>query len=226
MLKAKKSFTFRKIFTLYNRNLVRRRFSALRVSGLNELQNKTVSDAPLLIYANHSSWWDGLVAFEISRRAALDAYVMMEEKHLKKLFLFRRLGAFSVARENPRGAVESIRYAAEILTEKRERALWIFPQGEIAPQDARPIFFYNGLSRIIEKLPRARIVPVAMRFEFTGEYKPEIFVKIGIIETVEAGKSFDSKKATIRFAGKMTELLDDLKTDAVTRNFDEYEKII
>ncbi len=223
MLTAKKSFLFQKIFAVYNRNLIARKFHAFRVSGLGELQKRK---APLLIYANHSSWWDGLVAFEISRRAALDAFVMMEERHLKKLFLFRRLGAFSVVRENPRRAVESIRYAADVLNKNPKRAVWIFPQGEILPNDARPIFFYNGLARINEKVRGIEIVPVAVRYEFSGEFKPEIFVKVGKIETVEADDAFDSKKATLDYADKLTTLLNGLKADIIVGQIESYEKII
>lgn len=225
MFTAKKSFLFESIFAVYNRNLFGRRFHSIRVSGLDEIRNRDMR-TPLLIYANHSSWWDGLVAFEISRFCALDAFMMMEEKHLKKLFLFRRLGAFSVVRENPRRAVESLRYAAELLNEKPYRTLWIFPQGEILPNDARPIFFYNGLSRIMEKVRRAAIIPVAVRYEFTGEYKPEIFVKIGKIETVEKSGAFDSKKASLENARKLTSLLDQLKAETTARGFDNFERIL
>ena len=216
---------FENIFAVYNKNLFKRRFQAFRVSGLAEME-KINRGLPLLIYANHSSWWDGLAAFEISRLAALDAFIMMEEKHLKKLFLFRRLGAFSIVRENPRRAMESIRYAVEILTKNPARSLWIFPQGEILPNDARPIVFYNGLSRIIEKLRRVQTVPIAFRYEFLNDFKPEVFVKIGKVELIVPDEKFDSRKMTVNFAENLTVLLDELKTDIAGKNFSNYTQII
>src|SRR3712207_6621959 len=110
MLAAKKKRWFEEIFALYNRNLFKRRFHSLQISGLEFLQKRN-EQSPIIIYANHSSWWDGLVAFDVTRAACLDAFVMMEEKQLKKLFPFRWLGAFSVVRENPRKSLESIKYA-------------------------------------------------------------------------------------------------------------------
>ena len=98
MLTAKKSAVFERVFAVYNRNLLNRRFHSLNVCGLENLTERN-AQLPLIIYANHSSWWDGLAAFEISRAARLDSYMMMEEKQLKKLFPFRLLGAFSVVRE-------------------------------------------------------------------------------------------------------------------------------
>jgi len=224
MLAAKKNAWFEKVFARYNRNLFRRRFHSLQVSGLDFFKEKN-KKAPLIIYANHSSWWDGLVAFEISRAAELDAFVMMEEKQLKKLFPFRWLGAFSVIRENPREALKSINYAAGLLKENQKRALWIFPQGKILPNDLRPITFYNGISRIVEQLEICYALPIAMRYEFRGEFKPEIFVKIGAPEVFKTDANFESKKLTKQFEAKLTQLLDDLKTDVLNSNFAVYSKI-
>jgi 1-acyl-sn-glycerol-3-phosphate acyltransferase len=99
MLEANKIRWFEKIFAIYNRNLLRRRFHSLQVSGLNFLARKN-AEMPSVIYANHSSWWDGLVFLEILRRFDFEYYVMMEEKQLRNLFFFRWLGAFSVVRRN------------------------------------------------------------------------------------------------------------------------------
>jgi chlorobactene lauroyltransferase len=224
MLEAKKSRWFEEIFARYNRNLFRRRFHSFRVAGLNLLRERE-TEIPMLFYANHSSWWDGLIAFEIARLCELNLFVMMEEKHLKKLFLFRKLGAFSVVRENPREAVRSINYAARILREEPRAALLIFPQGEILPSDARPLKFYTGISRVIEKTDTVRAAPLAMRCEFTSEFKPEIFVRIGEPETSKPEKNFDAKTTTKRFEKKLTETLDRLKSDIANKLLDDYEKI-
>jgi chlorobactene lauroyltransferase len=219
MLKANKSRLFETLFAVYNRNLFRRRFAALRVRGIENLQNRK-SDLPLVLYANHSSWWDGLVAFEIGRAARLDHFLMMEEKQLKQLFLFRRLGAFSVVRETPRESLRSINYAVEILKEKPNRALWIFPQGEILPIDARPLHFYQGLARIIEKTGECVAVPIAMRYEFLGEFKPTAFAKIGRSEIFANVK--DAKQLTEQLSFRLTETLDELKTDIIAEKTSEF----
>jgi 1-acyl-sn-glycerol-3-phosphate acyltransferase len=226
MLRAKKSLWFERLFAFYNRNLLRRRFHSLKVGNLERLLGRHPRrKIPLLIYANHSSWWDGLVAFEISRLSGLDAFVMMEEKHLKKLFLFRRLGAFSIVRENPRQAAVSISYAADLLGQGTNRALWIFPQGEIRRQDARPLGFYHGAARIIEKLEKCEALPLAIRFEFTGEFKPEIFARIGAPEALEPDENFNAKQLTKRLETNLTQLLDVLKEDVLANNLDNYSKI-
>ncbi|CAN5298053.1 hydroxychlorobactene glucoside lauroyltransferase CruD [soil metagenome] len=224
MLEANKSAWFERIFAVYSRNLIKCRFHSLHVSGLDFLRDKN-TEIPLIVYANHSSWWDGIIAFEISRKAKLDSFIMMEEKQLEKLFLFRKLGAFSVVRENPRKAVESVNYAVSLLENPR-RTLWIFPQGEILPNDLRPLSFFNGLSRIIERSGKVFAVPLVIRYEFLSEFKPQIFVKISSFELIKTDKNFDSKKMTESNSNRLTNLLDELKTDVLNKNFSQYEQII
>jgi chlorobactene lauroyltransferase len=225
MLEAKKSRWFEKIFALYNRNLLKRRFHSFRISGLDSLLGRDRL-LPLVIYANHSSWWDGLIAFEISLQTTSDSFMMMEEKQLKKLYLFRQLGAFSVVRENPRAAVKSINYAAKLLKEKNSRTLWIFPQGEILGNDARPLNFHTGAARVIEKVGRVGALPLAIRYEFRGEFKPEIFVNIGESELISVDENFDAKAQTKNFERQLTETLDELKSGVLSGDLQNYRNIL
>ncbi|MGI8495725.1 MAG: lysophospholipid acyltransferase family protein [Pyrinomonadaceae bacterium] len=223
MIIAKKSFWFEKLFAVYNRNLFKRRFNSLNISGLEFLTDKEKT-IPAIIYANHSSWWDGLTAFEISRAAQLDSYVMMEEKQLKKLFPFKYLGAFSVVRENPREAIKSINYAGNLLREKPDKSLWIFPQGEILPNEIRPLKFYNGISRIIWNTETCLVFPAAIRYEFLKGFKPEIFVKIGKPESIKS--KLTSKKLTKNFEINLIRILDEMKNDITNKKISVYKNIL
>lgn len=225
MLEARKSLWFEKIFSFYNRNLFKRRFHSLQVSGLDNLRAKD-PEIPLVVFANHSSWWDGLAAFEISRAARLDSYIMMEEKQLKKLQLFRKLGAFSVIRENPREAFKSLNYAVELLKNDCRRTLWIFPQGKIESNDLRPLKFYRGLSRIVEKIGRCQVACCAMRYEFLSEFKPQIFIKIGLLEIITADRNFKTEQKTSEFENTLARILDEMRSQIEVKDFEGYRDIL
>lgn len=225
MLTANKSVWFEKIFAVYCRNLFRRRFNSLNVSGLEKLLNRNKS-IPTIIYSNHSSWWDGLVFFQISQKSNLDLYVMMEEKQLKDLQLFRRLGAFSIIREDPKSVIKSINYSVRILREKPNKSLLIFPQGKILPNDLRPIKFFNGISKIIEKIGNCQIFSTSIRYEFLGNYKPDIFVRIEKIDTFIVKNIKTSKVLTDELANKMTSNLDKLKSHIEDNKLENYQNII
>jgi 1-acyl-sn-glycerol-3-phosphate acyltransferase len=223
MITARKSAWFERVFAVYNRNLLARRFEGLRVAGLRNLSERG-RGMPLVLYANHSSWWDGLVAFEIGRACALDQYVMMEERQLARLRLFRRLGAFSVRREHAREARRSVEYAGDLLRETG-RALWLFPQGTTLPNDVRPLKFYAGAAHIIRRAGGAYVAPVAMRYEFLEEFRPEAFARVGSLERVAADESFDAKALTQHLSDELTRTLDRLRADVLEAKFDEYQEI-
>lgn len=212
------------MFSIYSRNLIKRRFAAVKVENPEFLKNRD-RRIPLILYANHSSWWDGLIAFHLCQTCGIDGFVMMEERQLKDLQLFRKLGAFSVIRENPREAVKSINYAVELLKVESNRAVLIFPQGTILPNDARPLQFFAGLSRIVEKLEIVQTFPIALRYEFLQEFKPEIFVKIGKPEIFSGGKS-DSKELTNHFSNCLTYVLDELKDEIISNKLSNYNDLI
>lgn len=225
MLEANKNRLFDKVFSVYNRNLLKRRFNSLQLLDSNELARRS-EDLPLIVYANHSGWFDGLIAYQISNEFNLDSYLMMEEKQLKDLFLFRKLGAFSVVRNNPREAVKSINYAAKILKEGNGRVLWIFPQGEILPNDVRPLFFYRGISKIIEKVGKCNTLSMAIRYEFSGNFKPDIFVGFGKLESFDGIETFPGNKCSDEFARQTEHLLDNLKSKIVSKNISDFENIL
>lgn len=225
MLEANKNRLFERIFSIYNRNLLKRRFNSLTATGLEFLLNRK-PNLPLIIYCNHSSWWDGLIAFQISQKAKLDSYIMMEEKNLKRYFLFRKLGAFSVNRENARSAIQSINYAVDLLCQDSKKTLWIFPQGEIVNNDLRPIIFYNGLSKIVEKVGHCLVISLSIRYEFLNEFKPEIFVKISEPQLIKSEMTHNSKQLTRMFELHLTEELEELKSDILNKNIKNYNSLI
>lgn len=223
MLRANKSIWFEKLFGVYNRNLLKRNFHSFRVQNLQALKNSD-KNFPLIIYANHSSWWDGLILFELLKKSDFDSYVLMEEKQLNKYRLFRKLGAFSIVRENFRESIKSLNYAVEILSTGKNKTLLIFPQGEIFPNDIRPLKFFNGLAFLVEKLEKCILIPCSIRLEFIQNFKPEIFVKFGEIEFYSQTKNLKRNFLTKQFEETLTANLDSLKSDIIENKFNDFQK--
>lgn len=224
MLPARKSAWFERVFAVYNRNLLGRRFEGLRAAGLAALRERP-RDLPLVLYANHSSWWDGLAAFQVGRACGLDHYVMMEEDQLRAYTLFRRLGAFSVVREDAREAARSVRYAAGLLR-GTDRALWIFPQGRIVPNDARPLELFGGAAAVVRRAGGAYAAPVAFRYEFLHGFRPEAFARVGPVERAVAGSDSDQKHQTRQFAEALTRAVEALRADVLAEKFEGYEELV
>ena len=207
MIAAKKNSVIGSLFAFYHKRLLKKHFFRIHLNGRENLAN--TGRTPAILAANHSNWWDGFLAYFLTNRLMkCDDYLMMDIEQLKRYSFFRYIGVFSVDRKNPAEAMRSINYAADIIKDSN-RCLWIFPQGEMTPQDKRPLVFYSGISKIAERAGKVQIIPVAIRYEFLMEQRPEVFISIGSPVDFTAG----NKNFTKELEQLMTKLLDNLKND-------------
>ncbi|KAB8141926.1 glycerol acyltransferase [Chloroflexia bacterium SDU3-3] len=149
------------------------------------------ADGPLICAMNHVSWWDGYAAMLLQRkllRRTFQPYLMMDVRQLRRYQFFTWLGVFSVDLEDREQARRSVAYIARRLAERRDRVLWIFPQGEILPNDQRPLRIYPGVATVAQRAGGARIWPVALRYEFRNEQRPELFIRCGPPHAAPAGE--------------------------------------
>ncbi len=155
---------------------------------------------PLIVYLNHPSWWDGYMAALINRMVLhqrFAGYLMMEERQLRLYRFMSWSGAFSVDRHDRREAARSVEYISRLLHERRHRALYIFPQGELTPNDRRPLRIYPGIAHIARRAGGALLCPVGLRYEFRGEQRPEAFIRLGPCHRMEVSTDTDIVMQTI-----------------------------
>jgi hypothetical protein len=152
---------------------VRRAFRGLWMSG-----RLPPADRPLLVYANHPGFWDGFVAHQVCRAAGWDGYCLMEERQLARYRFLARLGAFSIRRGDPRSALESLRYAARLLR-RPGAAVVVFPEGELRPIGTGRLALERGVEVLGRLAPRARCVPLAVRYAFFEHELPDVLVVAG-----------------------------------------------
>jgi chlorobactene lauroyltransferase len=169
---------------------------------------------PVIFYANHATWWDGYLAHIVVRQVyGLGPHLMVDVRQLRRYPFFSWAGCFSVDQENGREAMRSIDYVAKELKKKPGQALWIFPQGEIRPQEQRPLNFHSGLGHIIRRVGPCYVYPVATRFEFTREQFPEIFVSVGAARYFAEGERLNVKQVTTELEATLTIELNQLRDE-------------
>lgn len=177
MIPANKNPILDSLLYAYFRCVFRSRFSGVYASGIEHYKELDRS-RPAICFANHTNWWDGLVAFYLSRfNWRKKAYCMMEERQMKHYSFLAWIGAFSVDLSSSLRASASVRYALRLL-EKPESLCWIFPQSKITPSH-HPISVKEGTAYIANRVSRTQLLPVVFRYAFFHEDKPHIFVRIG-----------------------------------------------
>ena len=182
---------------------------------------------PLICYLNHPSWWDGYAAFWLHRevfKRRFQNYLMMDEQQMRNYSFFARVGVFSVDRSQPRRAAASVSYIGRLLAERRDRCLWIFPQGMLTPNEQRPIEVLPGLAHIVKMAGGAMLWPVALRFEFRNEQRPEAFIRAGPAHHAPA--TSDSADLTVDVQQRLTAVVDALRDDVISGQLDGYRVLL
>jgi 1-acyl-sn-glycerol-3-phosphate acyltransferase len=180
---------------------------------------------PVIFCATHSGWWDGHLAYILNWRIFRhDAYLMMEEKQLRRYLFFTWAGVFGIDREDPHKALASVRYITRILLERPNTVLWMFPQGKMAHPDVRPLGLYGGAANIARRVGRCALVPVALRYDFLMEQAPDAFVRIGAPLQVEQDSLSAELTEQLRVA--LTETADRLHNDVASYDLQGYRRIL
>ena len=148
-------------------------------------------DDGLICYANHASFWDGFLAHVLTRRAGRDGYAVMEEQNLARYRFLTRIGAFSIRRNDSHSALETFRYAREVLRRPKS-TVFIFPRGKIEPNAVPPLKFERG-TEVLAKLTKARCVPVALRYTFFEHELPDVLIGVGEPHAPEDRTSMESR---------------------------------
>ncbi len=184
------------------------------------------ADGPLIIYLNHTAWWDAYMLFVIYYKALhgrFQNYIMMEEQQLRPFRFFSWCGAFSINRKRPGDPERSIGYISRILRERRDRCLWIFPQGRIVPNDRRPLVVYPGITRIVQQAGGALLWPIGLRYEFRGQQRPEAFIRAGQPHYATAG---NEPALLDEINTRLTATVDALRADVLEDRLVDYRVIM
>jgi 1-acyl-sn-glycerol-3-phosphate acyltransferase len=171
MIEARHDRWAESVFLPYVRRLMKKSFQAVRLLGEppDPPRNK-----PVLIVANHGTWWDGFFIYVLNEQVLhRRLYVMMLEQQLKKYRFFRRLGAFGISPGHPRSVRAALTYSANLLRDP-SNCLCVFPQGSLHRIRERPLGFKPGLQHVLAEYGGdVNILPVAIACEFRGERRPE-----------------------------------------------------
>jgi hypothetical protein len=86
--------------------------------------------------------------------------------------------------------------------------------------------FFNGLSKIIEESGDCLVCPVALRYEFLGNYKPEIFIAVGEPKRFSSVDKIARKKITRELEAILTNCLDHLKSNLANNEINNFKQIL
>ncbi|MDD3419803.1 MAG: lysophospholipid acyltransferase family protein [Candidatus Gastranaerophilales bacterium] len=165
--------------------MLRHKFAALRLKGLHNIHKRDKSK-PCIIYAPHICWWDAIIAYYTCRKILkFDTRFMAEELHLAPYL--KKLGIFSIDKKSPKTILKSLDFAIKNL-DAPNKAVFIYPQGIIGPQDGDDFVFNSGISYLASRIEGVNLIPIAVRYGFLRESSPEVMIEINppiVLESVK-----------------------------------------
>jgi 1-acyl-sn-glycerol-3-phosphate acyltransferase len=136
--------------------------------------------------ANHTNWWDGILAFLLSRELGIGFHILMDAVELGRYRAFRLIGVLPLRRKALKGAYADLGSARRCL--RPATGLWIYPQGSRRPQGERPSRLARGAAHLaIAHGGVVRLAPVAFRYVFVSEQRPEAFALVGQPQLIRPG---------------------------------------
>ncbi|MCE4051457.1 MULTISPECIES: lysophospholipid acyltransferase family protein [Bacillaceae] len=220
MIEAKKDVVFNKLFSIFHKRML-----AFSFDKIYWQESSKLPSFPGIFVCNHSSWWDGLIYYQLTKTVILqDMYIMMHEQGLKQFPYFKKLGAFSIDRSSPKEILKTMRYAEVLL--KQGKSVWLFPQGDEYHLEKRPLQFQPGTLYLQEKLPEIPIIPVCFYYSFAHKRKPEAWIKAGnpLYSNDLPGDSRFEK--TLLLEKKCTDALDGLKNDVISEKTKHFVNLL
>lgn len=210
------------------RTSLRRMFVRVRLREL--AGNPRAAGLPLLLVANHPSWWDGYLALLLGRHYGARRYLMMDAAQLKRYGFFAWAGCFGVERADARDVARSIAYAVDLLWQDEPTWLWLFPQAEITPARARPLSLHAGAAHIVRRATAGGravgVLPVAWELVFRGEQHPEVVLLVGDIITFDAERARNVSSVTADLSVALTAVMDAVDSDIARDDFAGYRTIL
>ena len=199
-----------------------RHFHAMRLANSGRFPRDT---GPLIVYANHASWWDPLACIVISRYFLPTAshYGAMDEAALKHYGFLRKLGLFPLQAGTRRGAAQFLRAAKQILSTPNS-VLWVTPEGHFTDMRTRPAIFRPGLATVVARLGACTVVPLAFEYTFWDERLPEILICCG--KPIEVTRGRTTGEWGEQLAAALTDAQDELAALAMLRDPDRFETIL
>ncbi|GMV08085.1 MAG: hypothetical protein AMXMBFR53_43600 [Gemmatimonadota bacterium] len=136
---------------------------------------------PLLLVANHESFWDGFLLREVQRRLRPRGrfHAVMLERELKERPLLRWLGGLGVTPGSVASARGLLRTMERLRRDDPTGVIAYFPQGAIHPGAFGPLRFRSGVARVAGALAPATVLPVGIRVLPGRSHRQEAYVSVG-----------------------------------------------
>lgn len=213
---------------------LKRHFQAVAVTSesLRSVHLIGESDS-VIVYANHPSWWDPLIAHFLNQTFFADRqfWAPIDADALDQYEVLKKLGFFGINADTKSGAATFLRMSGRILNDvdasgHKTAALWITPEGRFTDPRDHSGELMPGLAHLCHKMPSGVALPLAMEYVFWDERLPLCLIRLGDPIGL-ADATLQSKEAwTERLVKSLRDAQDELSELAMDRRREPFENLL
>ncbi len=162
---------------------LRRKLHRIHLAGLPPAGTSLNPTRPLILVANHVSWFDGFLLREVQRRGRPQAlfHTVMLESELRANPVLKALGGLGFDPERPMGlrsVVRDLAGRADRTPGAAASVVAFFPQGRIYPSFREPLGFRPGVRLLMRGLAPCTVLGVGMHLEPGNTVAPQAFLHV------------------------------------------------
>ena len=175
---------------------------------------------PLVIVANHPSWWDAALFTWLTATMFADkrSFVPIDADMLRRYPFFARLGAFGVKAGSFSGASVFLAVARHVLSAD-DGLLFVNAEGRFRDVRARPLEIAPGLAHLAREAPAGvTFLPLAIEYAFWDERRPNLLLRFGEPIPAHALAGLPTREVCARLANDLSVAMDTLAAAAVSRD--------
>ena len=206
---------------------LRRHFHSIALANDGWQPSALVGSEPLIVYANHPSWWDPLIAHYVNLVLfkPRQFYAPIDASALEKYRVFAKLGFYGVNLASHSGAAAFLNQSMAILRHPAT-SLWITPEGRFCDCRDQSATLMPGLPHLCTKLTRGSVVPMAMEFVFWEERLPECLVRFGTPLCPDEQTLTDKSQWAIALTNGLRSAQQQLAADSIARDAAKFTPIL
>ncbi len=167
-------------FHSFLRPYLKRHFHAIAVERQSRCEDSLDEAAPLIVYGNHPSWWDPLVAHFLNQTLFPNRqfYAPIDAEALEQYRVLGKLGFYGVRLNTTSGAAAFLKQSMAILGHGGT-AIWITPEGQFADARDHSVELMPGLAHLCTRMNDGWALPLALEYVFWDERLPVCLAKLG-----------------------------------------------
>lgn len=136
---------------------------------------ETLPKGPLVLYANHHTWFDGYLMYQVITRLGIRCVDWITEYHAFPLF--GRIGGLPFPVDDLKARSRTMRKTLRWMRTEG-RSLVIFPESHLHP-GPEILPFGRALEVVCRQVPGVHAIPVALHTELGLHERPEAWIRLG-----------------------------------------------